>query len=67
MLKMNNIKKSLSAFFKLKKDLLSLNPNIRTSMHVFDHTIKPNLLYGSDIWGHVQPIYYEMQKRKPIF
>ena len=42
-------KKSLKAFFKLKKDLLSLNPNIRTSMHVFDYIIKPILLYGSDI------------------
>ena len=49
MLKMNYIKKSLKAFFKLKKDLLSLNPNIRTSMHVFDYIIKPILLYGSDI------------------
>ena len=38
-------KKSLKAFFKLKKDLLSLNPNIRTSIHVFDHTIKPILFY----------------------
>ena len=48
-------KKSLKAFFKLKKDILSLNPNIRTSMHVFDHTIKPILLYGSDIWGMFNP------------
>jgi hypothetical protein len=45
MLKMNYIKKSLKAFLKLKKDLLSLNPNIRTSMHMFDHTIKPILLH----------------------
>jgi hypothetical protein len=27
------------------------NPNIGTSIHVFDHTIKPILLYGSEIWG----------------
>jgi hypothetical protein len=50
-------KKSLKDFFKLKKDLLSLNPNIRTSMHVFDHTIKPILLYGSDIWGMFNPCF----------
>ena len=44
-------KKSLKAYFKLQKYLLSLNPDIDTSIHVFDHTIKPILLYGSEIWG----------------
>ena len=44
-------KKALKAFFKLKKDFLSLYPSIKTSIHVFDHTIKPILLYGSEIWG----------------
>jgi hypothetical protein len=44
-------KKSLKAYFKLQKDFLSHNPNIGTSIHVFDHTIRPILLYGSEIWG----------------
>ena len=44
-------KKGLKAFFKLRKDFLSLNPGISTSLNVFDHTIKPILLYGSEIWG----------------
>ena len=44
-------KKSLKAYFKLQKDFLSHNPNIGTRIHVFDHTIKPILLYGSEIWG----------------
>ena len=44
-------KKALKAFFKLKRDLLSLGPSIHTSLHVFDHTIKPILLYGCEIWG----------------
>ena len=44
-------KKALKAFFKLRKDFLSLNPGIKTSINVFDHTIKPILLYGSEIWG----------------
>lgn len=35
----------------MKKDFLSLYPSIKTSIHVFDHTIKPILLYGSEIWG----------------
>ena len=33
-------KKALKAFFKLRKDL---NPGIKTSINVFDHTIKPIL------------------------
>lgn len=44
-------KKGLKAYFKLRKDFLSLNPGISTSINVFDHTIKPILLYGSEIWG----------------
>ena len=44
-------KKGLKAFFKLQKDFLSMNPKLKTSMHVFDHTIKPILLYGCEIWG----------------
>jgi hypothetical protein len=43
-------KKALKAFFKLRKYFPSLNPGIKTSFNVFDHTIKPILLYGSEIW-----------------
>ena len=42
---------ALKGFFKLKKDFLSLAPSIETSTHLFDHTIKPILLYNSEIWG----------------
>ena len=48
-------KKATKAYFKLSKDFLSLNPNVHTSMHVFDHTIKPILLYGCEIWGTFNP------------
>ena len=48
-------KKSLKAYFKLSRDFLSMNPELHTSMHVFDHTIKPILLYGCDIWGAFNP------------
>ena len=44
-------KKGLKAYFKLRKDFLCLNPGISTSINVFDHTIKPILLSGSEIWG----------------
>ena len=44
-------KKALKAYFKLQKNFLSMNPKVQTSLHVFDHTIKPILLYGCEIWG----------------
>ena len=44
-------KNSLKAYFKLQKDFLSLNPKPKTSIHIFDHTIKPIVLYGCEIWG----------------
>jgi hypothetical protein len=39
-------KKALKAYYKLHKDLLTLNPNINTSLHVFDHI---NLSYCMDV------------------
>jgi hypothetical protein len=45
-------KKSLKAYFKLQKDFLSLNPKPKTSIHIFDHTIKPIVLYGCEIWDN---------------
>ena len=48
-------KKALKACFKFSKDLLSLNQTIKTSMHVFDHTIKQILLYGCEMWGMLNP------------
>ena len=34
---------------------MSLNPTIKTNMHVFDHTIKPILLYDCEVWGMLNP------------
>ena len=42
---------AVKAFFKLKADVLSLYPMPKTSLHIFDHTVKPILLYCSEIWG----------------
>jgi hypothetical protein len=39
-------KKSLKGYFKLQKDFLPLSPKPKTSIHIFDHTIKPIALYG---------------------
>ena len=42
--------KSLKALYKLYK-LTEQNYNIKTLLHIFDHTIAPILLYGSELWG----------------
>jgi hypothetical protein len=44
-------KKSLKAVFKLQRALSSSNPSISTFLHLYDHTIKPILIYGSEITG----------------
>lgn len=44
-------KKGLKAYFKLQQTLANTTTSIKTQMHIFDHTIKPILLYGSEIWG----------------
>ena len=48
-------KNGLKCYFKLCKDILSFHPSIKTSLHILDHTIKPVLLYGSEIWGKFNP------------
>ena len=43
--------KALKASFKLYKDLKNADPPIKTLLHLFDHMIKPIVLYGVEIWG----------------
>ena len=42
---------SLAHSIIIHRKSLAFYPNIGTSIHVFDHTIKPILLNGSEIWG----------------
>lgn len=44
-------KKAVKALYKLKANVFSLYPLPKTSLHIFDHTIKSILLYCSEIWG----------------
>ena len=44
-------KKGLKAFYKFKGIFGGTCPSTKVALHVFDHTIKPILTYGSDIWG----------------
>ena len=67
------LKKGNKALWKLKADLVSLQPSIKTLCHVFDHTIKPILLYGSEIWGcfinmkHKSDIICDFSKLTSVF
>ena len=56
--------KAKKAYFKLRKDFLSFCPSIKTSLNVFDHTIQPILLYGSELWGTFNPLSAKI-KRHP--
>ena len=49
--KNNLYHKGLKALFKVKKCFQGHSPKIKTILHIFDHTIKPILLNGSEIWG----------------
>ena len=60
-------KKGVKAYFKLTKDFLSMHPSVKTSMHMFDHTIKPILLYGCEIWGMFNPFSSKFRKGQPSF
>ena len=44
-------KKGLKAFYKLKGIFGTTSPNTNIALLIFDHTIKPILIYGSEIWG----------------
>ena len=46
-------KRALKAHFKLRKSFEDLHDNVDTILHIFDHTIKPILLYSSEIWGTI--------------
>ena len=54
--------KGLKVFFKLKK-MLSPLPSIDTCLHLFEHMIKPVLLYGSELWA---PILFGIRNNKLV-
>jgi hypothetical protein len=44
-------KRGLKALLKFKNSFNLYKPKIKTLLHIFDHTVKPVLLYGSEVWG----------------
>ena len=43
--------KGMKAYFKMCKSFGTFKPRISTFFHIFDHTVKSVLMYGSEIWG----------------
>ena len=46
------------ALFKLRKTFWDDAPKVTTLLHIFNHTIRPILLYGSEILGYFSPSKY---------
>lgn len=44
-------KKGFKAYFKIRRSFHNVTPNAKILMHIFNHTIRPILLYGSEVWG----------------
>ena len=56
-------KKALKVYFKISKTLRP-SPQVDTMLHLFDHLMKPILMYGSEIWG-VSNLNFKMAFPKP--
>ena len=55
-------KRGLKANFKIGKCFGDLHQNVDTVFHLFDHTVKPVLLYGSAIWGTMNTTSAKVKK-----
>ena len=50
--------RALKGLSKLRKSFSDISPNIKTCLHICYHTLKPILLYRSEIWvAHTFPNY----------
>lgn len=47
--------KGLKAYFKFSRCFGDNRPKVSTFLHIFDHTVKSVLMYGSEIWGTFNP------------
>lgn len=46
-------KKALKTYHILRNIFLNLNPGIKTTIHVFESTVKQILLYNADVYQNV--------------
>ena len=47
--------------------MLGRNCHLGMALHVFDHVVKPVLLYGSEIWGMCDIYSRKLQRCDPQF
>ena len=45
------LQRGLKAMYKVQSLFKYAKPNFVTSLHIFDHIVRPILLYGAEIWG----------------
>ena len=55
-------KRALRTQFKLTKCFSSMTPRLNTLLHLFEHTVEPIVLYGSEIWGTVNILSSKIKK-----
>ena len=55
-------KRTLRAQFKLTKCFSSMTPRLSTLLHLFEHTVEPIVLYGSEMWGTVNILSSKIKK-----
>ena len=55
-------KRGLKANFKISKCFGDLHQNVDIMLHLFDHTFKPVLLYGSEIIGTINTTTAKVHK-----
>lgn len=54
------------AYFKLCNIFKDAMPKISTFIHTFNHTVKPVLLYGSEIWGMFDLAKFNRYRESPL-
>ena len=57
------MKLSIKASFKLTVFTKTDTPNIKTSRHLFDHFLKPIVLYGFEIWRTFKKLLLHARKQ----
>ena len=60
-------KRALKAYFKISKYFVNVKASIRTFLKLFDHTVKPILLYACEIWGTININSCIVKKDEYIF
>ncbi|KAL2076447.1 hypothetical protein ACEWY4_027956 [Coilia grayii] len=57
--------KARKAYYAIRRTLHQFNPPVRLWLKIFDSTIKPILLYGSEIWGTKYKNNYDSWDKSP--